>query len=85
VTDEDDDEYVASVQRLWEAAQPATAESFAAQASVVDLVGTIKIDAATAILERLVETGRLERVPLPRESNVDDPIEATCYRVRLEG
>lgn len=85
MTDGGDDEYVASVQRLWEGAQPATAQSFAVEANVVDFDGTINIDAATAILERLVETGRLERVPLLREFDVDDPTEAVCYRVRLAG
>jgi hypothetical protein len=85
MTDHGDDEYVASVQRLWAGARPATAESFAAEANVVDLVGTSKIDAATAILERLVEAGRLERVPLPLELEIDDPTEAVCYRVRLAG
>jgi hypothetical protein len=85
VTDEDDDEYVASVQRLWEGAQPATAESFAVEANVVDFAGTINIDAATAVLERLVESGRLERVPFLREFDVHDPTEAVCYRVRLAG
>jgi len=85
MTDADDDEYVASVLRLWQGAQPATAKSFAAEANVVDRAGRIKIEAATAILERLVESGRLERVPLPREVEVDDPFEAVCYRVRLAG
>jgi hypothetical protein len=85
VDDEDDDEYVASVQRLWAGARPATAESFALDANVVDLAGTINIDAATAILERLVETGRLERVPLLRQFEGDEPNEPVCYRVRLAG
>jgi len=85
VADEDEDEYIASVQRLWEGARPATAESFALDANIVDLAGTINIDAASAILERLVETGRLERVPLLRQFEVDKPTEPVCYRVRLAG
>jgi len=85
VADLDDDEYVASVRRLWEGARPATAETFALDANVVDLAGTINIDAATAILERLVEAGLLERVPPLRQFEVEDPTEPACYRVRLAG